>query len=281
MPYTNQISRAEPSCFVFLIDQSSSMMDSFGGESGRRKSERLADAVNRLLHELVLRCVKNQEEGPRHYFDVAIIGYGGRVGSAWSGSLAGKELVSTTELADDPLRVETKTKKQDDGAGGLVDVQVDLPVWFDAVANGGTPMKSAFEHAKRILESWVGSHPTSYPPTVINITDGEANPGEEPEATADAIRQLATQDGNVLLFNLHLSTQPGQAILFPADESTLPDQFARQLFAISSPLPPHIVSEAAKEGYSVSEGSRGFVFGADGVELIRFLNIGTMVTGLR
>lgn len=256
------------------------MNDPFGGEPGRSKAQRLADALNRLLAELVLRCTKSQNESPRGYFEVGIIGYGPRVGSAWSGTLKDKELVTSAELADNPLRVDAKTKKIDDGAGGLEEVSINLPVWFEPVAEAGTPMREAFEQAKSILESWVLSHPTSYPPTVINITDGEANQGQEPDAVANAIQQLGTSDGNVLVFNLHLSSQPGQAILFPESDAGLPDNFARQLFAISSPLPPHIRAEAAKENYTVGEGSRGFVFGADGIELIRFLDIGTRVTGI-
>lgn len=259
------------------------MDDPFGGEPGRSKAQRLADALNRLLAELVLRCTKDQNKPPRDYFEVGIIGYGPKVGSAWSGALGDlkKELVTSSELADNPLRIDAKTKKIDDGAGGLEEVTINMPVWFDPVAGGGTPMRDAFEEAKRILESWVRIHPTSYPPTVINITDGEANPDQEPDAVAKSIQQISTGDGSVLVFNLHLSSHAGQAILFPESDSALPDAFARQLFAISSPLPPHIQAEAAKENYAVGEGSRGFVFGADGVELIRFLDIGTRVTGLR
>lgn len=277
MSYSQQISRQDPSCFLFLIDQSSSMSDPFGGEAGRSKAQRLADAVNRLLYELVLRCTKNQEEGPRNYFDVGVIGYGSSVGPAWGGALSGKDLVNITELADSPLRVDTKAK--DDGAGGIV--KVTLPTWLDPVAQNGTPMREAFEKAQRVLEAWIPAHPNSYPPTVINITDADANPGQEPGAVANAIQQLSTQDGAALVFNLHISTAPGQPILFPSDAGTLPDALARQMFDFSSPLPNHICAEAKNEGYSIDEGARGFVFGADGVELIRFLDIGTRVTELR
>ncbi len=31
MPYTAEISRNNPSCFLFLVDQSSSMLEAFGG----------------------------------------------------------------------------------------------------------------------------------------------------------------------------------------------------------------------------------------------------------
>jgi hypothetical protein len=54
MPYTAEISRGNPSCFVFLIDQSGSMADVFGaGEGNQKKADGVADAINRLLQNLV------------------------------------------------------------------------------------------------------------------------------------------------------------------------------------------------------------------------------------
>jgi hypothetical protein len=61
MPYTAEISRNQPSCFLFLIDQSGSMQDSWSGEPGTNKADHLADIINRLLMNLVIRCTK--EEG--------------------------------------------------------------------------------------------------------------------------------------------------------------------------------------------------------------------------
>jgi hypothetical protein len=58
VPSSAEISRANPSCFLFLTDQSGSMVDPFGDGSGRRKSEGVASAINRLLQTLVLRCAK-------------------------------------------------------------------------------------------------------------------------------------------------------------------------------------------------------------------------------
>ena len=52
MPYSAEISRTNPSCFVFLIDQSFSMEDSWGaGESTRQTAEGVADAINTDLAE--------------------------------------------------------------------------------------------------------------------------------------------------------------------------------------------------------------------------------------
>src|SRR5947208_1975411 len=118
MPYAAEISRANPSCFLFLIDQSGSMADSFP-DKPMRKADGVADAINRLLQNLVIRCAK--EEGVRDYFHVGVIGYGAHVGPAFSGPLAGRELVPISEIGNMPARVEERTKKVDDGAGGLVD----------------------------------------------------------------------------------------------------------------------------------------------------------------
>ena len=123
MAYSVEISRANPTCFVFLLDQSTSMEDPIvaGGEgTTKRKADAVADALNRLLFELSLKCAK--EEGVRDYFHVAVLGYGARIGSAFGGALAGRDLVPLSQVADNPLRVEERAKKVPDGAGGLVNV---------------------------------------------------------------------------------------------------------------------------------------------------------------
>src|SRR5215470_17396885 len=133
MSYTAEISRVSPSCFVFLIDQSGSMQDNWAGEPNRKKADGLSTTVNRLLQNLSLKCAKS--EGVRDYYDVGVIGYGSSVGPAFTGALSGKELVPISEIANQPARIEERTKKVDDGAGGLIDQMIKFPVWFDAVAN--------------------------------------------------------------------------------------------------------------------------------------------------
>src|SRR5271165_7447414 len=110
VPYVAEISRTNPSCFIFLVDQSASMVDPIGGEVKMSKADVVADALNRLLMELSIKCAK--EEGVRDYFHVAVIGYGGSTaGPALGGDLRGQDLVSIGLLADKPLRVEHRTKK--------------------------------------------------------------------------------------------------------------------------------------------------------------------------
>jgi hypothetical protein len=279
MMYSAEISRGNPTCMLFLVDQSGSMADAFGGgESGQKKADGVATAVNRLLQNLCIKCAK--EEGVRDYFHVGVIGYGAHVGPAFGGALAGKELAGIGEIADKPARVETRTKKVDDGVGGLLDQTVRFPVWFEPVASGGTPMCQALDQARQVLQRWLAQHPNCFPPAVINITDGESTDGS-PIGAADAVKGLASSDGQVLLFNLHLSSQRSPAIEFPNSEEQLPDQYAKLLFQMSSPLTPFMVSVAQQEGYALMEGARGFAFNADLVATIKFLDVGTRPANLR
>ena len=277
MAYQAEISRANPSMFLFLLDQSGSMADPFGGGGGK-KDQKVADAINNLLYNLTIKCAKS--EGVRDYYHVGVIGYGAKVGPALGGSLAGKELVPISAVADAPERIEERTKKIDDGAGGLVEQKVRFPIWFSPVANGGTPMSEAIKKAQKIVEGWIAEHPDSFPPIIINITDGESTDGN-PGKAAEALRELQTSDGSVLFFNVHLSSSGGSAFEFPGSEAELPDQYAKQLFNMSSPLPEHIRSAAQAEGFGVTDKSRGFVFNADIVSVIRFLDIGTRPSNLR
>jgi hypothetical protein len=117
---------------------------------------------------------------------------------------------------------------------------------------------------------------------VINITDGEfTDRDRDPVAASAAVRAVASSDGEVLLFNLHLSSIQAPAVEFPANDTGLPDHYARLLFSMSSPLPGHLVAAARQEGYSLGEEARGFAFNADLVATIKFLDIGTRPANLR
>lgn len=303
MPYTAEISRSNPSCFLFLIDQSGSMQEvmdpsnvqaldkpiSVDGQqfthtaSGRTKAQAVADAINRLLQNLIIKCAKS--EGVRDYYHVGVIGYGGdntanRVGSAFGGALAGRELVPVSEIANSPARIEERDKKVDDGAGGLIEQKVKFPIWFDAVANGGTPMCQALKKAQDIASAWNGQHSSSFPMIVINITDGEATDGD-PLPLAEALKAQSSADGNTLVFNVHVTSQQGATIEYPDNDAVLQDKYAKLLFNMSSLLPAHMQTIARQEGLPATEMSRGFAFKADMVSLIRFLDIGTRPSNLR
>ena len=279
MPYSAEISRANPSCFVFLIDQSGSMVEPIAGsDNGKRKCDSVSDAINRLLHNLIIKCARG--EGVRNFYDVGVIGYGAQVGPGFSGKLTGRDIVPLSEIANSPARVEERSREVDDGSGNVITQKTKFPVWFEPQAKGTTPMGQALTLAHHVLESWVGKHPNSYPPIVINITDGEAT-DSGPGPQAEALTSLATNDGNVLLFNCHISNRPLDPIVFPDSDDNLSDEFSRTLYHASSLLPDNLRDLARAENYDFSPTTRGFAFNADLVELIRFLDIGTRASNLR
>ena len=288
MPYAAEISRGSPAAFLFLLDQSASMQDRFGGAEQRgdaapSKARVLADTVNRLLQNLVLRCAK--EDGVRDYFHVGVIGYGERVGplvtptEGHGADAAG--LVPISHLAERPLRLDTRVRRAPDGQGGVAERRVRVPVWFEPHARGGTPMCAALDLATSFVRAWTEAHPASYPPVVLNVTDGEATDGD-PLRAAQVLRSYGTADGETLLFNAHLSERDEAPVAFPSSLAELPkDDHARALYAMSSPLPLGMRAAAEAEGLRVTLDTRGFVYNADPAALVRLLEIGTRPSPLR
>jgi len=274
--YSKRLDRTHPGCIVIMVDQSGSMEEPIARQAGTSKAVALADAINTLLYELVIRCVKNPNEGPRNYYDIGLIGYGASVGPAWSGALHGRLLVPVSEVANNPVRVAERPQEAAGAAGEQPTVPrvVKTPEWIEAVAGGTTPMCAAFDVTGQLVADWVRAHPDSFPPIIVNISDGAATDGD-PLPWAERIVSLSTRDGNVLLFNLNLSALGGEQIMFPATPARLNDPFAQTLFAMSSPLPDYMCQLAGAHGIPVQMGARGFVFNAGVAALVRFLQIGT------
>lgn len=271
--YANtEITRTNPSAFLFLIDQSSSMAEPFGEKDqygdAPTKAEAVAQALNNLLRSLILTCSKS--EGIRDYFEVSVIGYGARVGPAWGGALAGREIASISEVAQGFTRLVTRPV----GAGGGSEV-IRTPVWVEPVAEGSTLMCTALEQAYQILSFWLARNPVSFPPVIVHITDGEATDGD-PNPYLAALGTLGSQNGRVTLFNVHLSSRRNAVpVSFPDTDEGLPDDFARMLFRHASLLTPHMRSVAWENGMPLTERARAFVLNADPSLLVLALEIGT------
>ena len=286
MPYTADISRNNPGCFLFLLDQSGSMSGALGGQPGLLKKDGAADAINRVLDAVSQRCSQGMDI--RDYFDIGVITYttdgsgNPTVGTALPGTTLGQPFLSVSQVVE-AAEVEERQVKESDGAGGLVEVTRRIPVWLHPTAEYGTPMCQALDAASLALQDWTTQHPSSYPPMVINVTDGEAGDGN-PEPLAQKIMDLETNDGNVLLYNVHLSEMKATPVQYPADESGLPqgDEYAVRMFRMSSAFPAPVLAIAGSMGLPATEGSRGYVYNADVVALVQFLDIGTRAaTNLR
>jgi hypothetical protein len=137
-------------------------------------------------------------------------------------------------------------------------------------------MCAVLEYCQLIAGGWCASHADSFPPVVINLTDGESTDGD-PEWAARELQSLTTQDGNLLLFNCHLSSSTAEPVLFPSSEQRLHDDFARMLFRMSSPLPERLCKNAEAKSIPAPPGTRGLAFNADGTKMLLLISVGTMI----
>jgi hypothetical protein len=270
MAYSNlPIGTTNPGLAMILVDQSYSMRDPFDNS---QKKDFAALAVNRAIYEIVLACQSGEMIKDRVF--LAVIGYGEDIQVLLEGQVS--------QIADNPIEVQKMKKKEPDGAGGLVELDFEMPIWIKAKANNGTPMGEAFEAAYQVAEEWVKLHPDNFPPIVINITDGEPN---KPDHTRDAALQLMdvkTNDGNLLLMNAHISNASAGEVALPEKDSGLYDEYARFLFNISSVLPEPLIVAAQSAGFSPQTDARGFLFNAGAEKIVKLLEFGTLKTlGLR
>ena len=172
---------------------------------------------------------------------------------------------------------EMRTRKVDDGAGGLSSRTSSSPSGSRPTRRGGRrcarrwarpgmPVQAFLAHTARpATRPWSSTSPTASRRTATRASRRRSC-GPWPRRTATSCCSTPTSPDN--------ATDP---IEFPEDEAGLPDDFARLLFRMSSVLPPKLVEAAKSDGFAVGPHSRGFVFNADLVAVIRFLDIGTRV----
>lgn len=285
--YSNRITSSNPCAFVLLIDQSYSMCEEIEDNRGgiKSKAEHLSLIVNQFLDEIILTCQKT--DFIKDYFEILIIGYGKEdedgnyeniVEIAWEGKLKNKTWVSVNELRNGSIRKETVTVANLKKFGPR-EIQQEVNIWIEPIYGGNTPMKGAFELCHTYVEEWVDNNPNCFPPMVFNITDGEANDIEDYSElieAADKIKNLGTNDGKTLLFNLLLSENSSNLKEFPIlNERHLFEskEYEVTLFDISSTIPTNLKKLLPSTSTSQDE-IKGVVFG-DLESVIRFLNIGT------
>lgn len=268
MAYSNvPIGTSNPGCIIILVDQSWSMNEEW--QTGTKK-EQAALIVNRAIYDLALKCQQGVEIRQRCF--VSIISYGESVDCVVEGMIA--------DVYASPIEVKTVKKAIPDGAGGIVEVEVELPIWLQPRASGGTPMHEAFERASKIVNDWISDWPDSFPPVVINVTDGDPTYPDLAGDAARTIMSLHTTDGNVLVYNIHIADADFE-LVFPSNNTQFSDNpFAEFLFSISSVLPESLFPIALDQGFSPQPDARCFAYDAGEALTTRIIEFGSPGTNL-
>jgi len=237
------ITRNSPSAFIYLLDLSGSMSENIIYEGEKMsKNDALNKIVNTTLHETILRC-RNYE---RHndYFDIAILGYKNREIINLLEPFTGKEgFCTVSDIVG--AHVNTKTynymRTKEDGTQFVS--QRSVTQYIDTEPSGTTPMYRALETAHKLLQKWITEHngKKCFPPILINITDGEMSDASSHEMLiiSQRIKRLSTENGSILLFNIHLTPNiEGNPIIFPSSQEPLPDiRNIKLMYDMSSNLP--------------------------------------------
>jgi len=278
--YRQSVSRSDPGCVVILLDRSDSMKLPWA-RTGATLADGAALAVNNILLDMCIKATAEVNAPVRHYFDVGVFSYGARllaqgegVESAFGGPLAGRGLVPLPELAEHPITVRAEPSID------LMAVSAKMPVWVDSVHGYRTPMCEAIALVGAHVYDWVAAHPNSFPPIVINITDGMVTDSPHNGATlqdwVQRMTSIETNDGPTLFFNVFLSPVEAAEIVFPSHPGGLPLP-GPELFELSSDLPGPMIDNARVDGFDAHPGARGLAFNVGRSTLLKVLQIGTRV----
>lgn len=265
-----QWSSATPGLLIILLDQSGSMLSDYEGTT---RTAFASLAVNKVIDNIIQKNFYG--DAPNNRCFISVIGYNHNVRELCSGWLK--------DLDEKPLRYETLKKKTPDGTGGICEIEIKQPVWVEPIdKDGATNMLGAFSLAKDLVEKWINDNPDWPAPVIINISDGVPYYDgkdyhecmEETIVLAKEIMGMTNSDGNVLIFNAQIDSSNG-SVVCPNDRSKFSQEGAQFLFDITSEIPESYKAAAAKNELPIEDGSRGCIFGADGVQLIHLINFGS------
>jgi hypothetical protein len=265
-----QWSSATPGLLIILLDQSGSMLSDYEGTT---RTAFASLAVNKVIDNIIQKNLDG--DAPKNRCFISVIGYNHNVRELCSGWLK--------DLDEKPLRYETLKKKTPDGTGGICEIEIKQPVWVEPIdKDGATNMLGAFSLAKDLVEKWINDNPDWPAPVIINISDGVPyydgkdyhDCMEETIVLAKEIMGMTNSDGNVLIFNAQIDSSNG-SVVCPNDRSKFSQEGAQFLFDITSEIPESYKAAAAKNELPIEDGSRGCIFGADGVQLIQLIDFGS------
>jgi len=276
---SRQVSITKPWLMVVMVDGSHSMGADWG-DTKRSMSDIVEQAVNQLLYDMALNFNHGDEDGSditKDRIHLRMMIYNGE-----------DEVVN-------PIRVSNGSEylnaPGDDGwVQNYIDLHtypsqpgsIEIPRWFELNPHGRTPMLKAFEAAKVVVQQHLNDHPDSFPPVILNVSDGEPTDCGDPVewdllvSKCDEIRALSSEKEPIIC-NVHLDPL-GRDLpsLYPASPPSL-DGLESGLWQISSKIPEELNSIIPGD---VESGERRFfVFNSDLIRFHEFLHFSSLLSG--
>ena len=145
-------------------------------------------------------------------------------------------------------------------------------------------MLKAFEQARDVVEQHVNDFPDSFPPVVLNISDGEPTDCGEPVRwdviadVCDSIREIGTARAEPLICNIHLDPRGrDEPSVYPSSSPIL-DGHESGLWRISSDVPDFLEEFLPGSAEESTGNRRMFVFNSDLPTFADFLEFCTSKT---
>lgn len=277
--YKQEITRRHRTAFIIAIDQSQSMMRmvSFHGRM-ISKAAAVAYISDNIINELILRA--HRDDGIRDYYDIAVLGYSDD--EVYPLIDEKRMFIPVTEFCNYKHHI-TKIGVDYTLPNGKKSLRIEeWPLWIKANAHGNTPMYEAMLQIRDMVAEWCNrpQNADSFPPIVFNITDGECSDCTHQEllAVSESIKNLGTNDGNVLLINIHMANDDcSHAVIFPSDYEIDKDSHRMRLLADCSSIMPEAFNELirSQRGTLAIPPFHAMSYNASLTELITILNIGS------
>ncbi|MFI3281393.1 MAG: vWA domain-containing protein [Rikenellaceae bacterium] len=286
--YTQSITQRHRTLFVIAIDQSGSMVGELKvGGTVISKAEMVARVANELIAELVERS--RRSDGVRNYYDISIIGYSNdRVSSLLAPDSWSTPITALDQSCTEEVDVEREYIMAD---GSMQIFKEHVRRWVMPHASGSTPIYETLLTVRDIVAEWCSKaeNRDSFPPIIFNITDGESTDCSYDDIgeIASQIKSISTNDGQTLLFNIHIaSNSSSKSLIIPSLEEMAQwnecSRSALSQYNAASILPP-IFNEALCQikGVDAIEEARAMSYNCSATELITILNIGSISVKLR
>jgi hypothetical protein len=257
--YEKKIQRAEPGLIVMVLDDSGSMSDNLPTTTDP-KYMWVERYTGQILQELLARSTEMRDDSavvkPRYYLHLIVYGTHQKIwpdrATRESAGLADPDIHSELDIEQVIRFYATgdQSRKNTLGLSGMM---------------SGTDTRTAFEKAYEVLSIAVTKDrfKKSFPPMLFHLTDGESQTDAEP--IAEKIKQLATEDGNVLIINAFIGTStslrysgPEDFPGYQTDTEAGPNRDSMRLFRMSSEAPETIRVNLIDDGIfpKIRQGSR-------------------------
>ncbi len=228
-----------PQLLIVLVNQNPSMTEDI---DDIRKISLASQAVNKIIERII---VKNFDgEHPKNRYYISVVGYGDHITDIKSGFLR--------DLDESPISVDKEIRRVSDGAGGVVDVECNIPKWIDIESSSIDKflLPDSLDHCISIILQWLSSRPNTPAPIILNITDRilySETDCSKVKSKLDELFAIPSIDGKCLFYNYIITADSDPYKRFPIVDDSLQNESS--LISLTSKIPVNHQTRIANYDY--------------------------------